>query len=122
MSATLTSGTLRAVRHATRLPGTLWYLALDAGQRRDHSALAVLQLHWTHIGQCGVTYEHLFQPNLQVCFLKRFPIGLSYEKLYGLIREQLLQLDPNLPAKSKRLVIDAGGPGPPLVDRGTSAI
>ena len=31
MSITLTAGKLRFVRHATRDPGPLWYLALDTG-------------------------------------------------------------------------------------------
>jgi hypothetical protein len=92
-------------------------LALDAGQRRDHSALAVLYLHWVAQGQCRTTYEHLFQPHLEIRFLKRFPIGLSYEKLYELLKDRLQEFDPDLPLKAKHLVIDAGGPGPPLVDR-----
>ena len=117
MQSTLTAGTLRFVRHCTRFPGPLWYLALDAGQRRDHSALAALHLNWTARGQCLTTYEHLFQPHLEIRFLKRFPIGLSYEKLYELLKDRLQEFDPNLPLKAKQLVIDAGGPGPPLVDR-----
>ena len=117
MSSTLTAGTLRFVRHCTRFPGPLWYLALDAGQRRDHSALAALHLSWTAQGRCPVTYEYLFQPQLEIRFLKRFPIGLSYEKVYQLLRARVQEFDPALPLKAKQLIVDAGGPGPPLVDR-----
>ena len=117
MPSTLTAGLLRFVRHSTRFPATLWYLALDAGQRRDHSALAVLYLYWIAHGQCRTTYEYLFEPKLEIRFLKRFPIGLSYEKLYELLKDRLQELDPTLKLRAKQLIIDAGGPGPPLVDR-----
>jgi hypothetical protein len=117
MLSPLTAGTLRFVRHGTRFPGPLWYLALDAGQRRDHSAIAVLYLQWIAQGQCRTTFEFLFEPCLDIRFLKRFPIGLSYEKLYELLKDLLLELDPALPVQAKQLVVDAGGPGPPLVDR-----
>ena len=83
MPSTLTAGTLRFVRHCTRFPGPLWYLALDAGQRRDHSALAVLYLSWTAQGLCPTTYEHLVQPHLEIRFLKRFPIGLVCDSFPG---------------------------------------
>ena len=92
------SGLLRFVRHSTRFPASRWYLALDAGQ-------------------CRTTYEHLFEPKLEIRFLKRFPIGLSYEKLYELLKDRLQELDPALKLRAKQLIIDAGGPGPPLVDR-----
>ena len=39
MPSTLTAGMLRVVRHSTRFPAMLWYLALDAGQRRDHGPM-----------------------------------------------------------------------------------
>ena len=117
MPSTLTAGTLRFVRHCTRFPGALWYLALDAGQRRDHSALAVLYLYWIAQGQCRTTYEYLFEPKLEIRYLKRFPIGLSYEKLYEMLKDRLQEFDPALPLKARQLIIDAGGPGPPLVDR-----
>ena len=44
MSVTLTAGNLRFVRHATRDPGPLCYLALDLGQHRDHSAPSTVTL------------------------------------------------------------------------------
>ena len=117
MPSTLNPGTLRFVRHCTRFPGPLWFLALDAGQRRDHSALAVLYLYWIAHGQCRTTYEYLFEPKLEIRFLKRFPIGLSYEKLYEMLKDRLQEFDSTLPLNTRQLIIDAGGPGPPLVDR-----
>ena len=117
MSITLTAGKLRFVRYATAYPAPMWYFALDLGQRLDHSALAVLYLCWVAHGRCPVTFEYLFEPQLNVCFLKRFPLGISYECLYELLKERLEEFDPTLPVKSKQLIIDAGGPGPPIVDR-----
>jgi len=117
MSTTLTAGKLRFVRHCTRFPEPMWYLALDLGQRRDHSALAALNLRWTAHGRCPVTFEYLFEPNLEIRFLKRFPIGISYEKLYDLLRQRLQQFDSAVPARNRQLIIGAGGPGPPIVDR-----
>ena len=109
MPSTLTAG--------TGFPGPLWYLGLDAGQRRDHSALAVLYLYGNVHGQCRTTYEYLFEPKLEIRYLKRFPIGLGYKKLYEKLKDRLQEFDPDLPLTAKHLVIDAGGPGPPLVDR-----
>ena len=117
MSQTFTAGKLRFVRYATRYPCSMWYFALDLGQRRDHSALAALFLYWVAHGRCPVTFEYLFEPQLNIRFLKRFPIGISYESLYELLEDRLEEFDPTLPAKSKQLIIDAGGPGPPIVDR-----
>jgi hypothetical protein len=117
MSATLTAGKLRFVRHVTRFPDPMWYFGLDLGQRFDHSALAALHLRWTPQGRCPVTFEYQFEPHLEIRFLKRFPIGITYEKLYELLKEAFQHFDPTLPWRAKHLIIDAGGPGPPLVDR-----
>lgn len=117
MSNTLTAGKLRFVRHCTPFPYPMWYFALDLGQRRDHSALAVLHLRWTANGRCPVTFEYQFEPHLEIRFLKRFPIGISYEKLYELLQDRLQHFDPTVPLRTKQLIIDAGGPGPPIVDR-----
>ena len=117
MSITLTAGKLRFVRHATGYPGPMSCFALDMGQRRDHSALAVLYLFWTAQGQSLTTYEYLFEPNPEIRYLKRFPIGIGYENLYEPLKERLEEFNPTLPIKSRQLIIDAGGPGPPIVDR-----
>jgi hypothetical protein len=120
MSANLSAGNLRFVRHTTRFPAPVSYFGLDLGQRRDHSALAVLQLHWQPLGTCPATFEFLFQPSLHVLYLRRFPIGISYEDLYALIRERLNTLAPVNPASracTRKLIIDAAGPGSPIVDR-----
>ena len=120
MTANLSAGSLRFVRHRTQFPGPKTYFGLDLGQRRDHSALAALQLLWTPLGRCPVTFEFLFEPRLQVLYLKRFPIGISYEDLYSLLRERLNTLAPVNPASrscNRELIIDAAGPGTPIVDR-----
>lgn len=117
MSDNLTAGKLRFARHQTRYPEPKWYFGLDLGQRRDHSALAVLHLQWTFHGQSPVTFEYLFEPQLYIRFLARFPIGISYERLYDLLKDTLTEFDQAQPARTKQLIIDAGGPGPPIVDR-----
>ncbi len=116
-------GLLRYVRSATRVPHPRWYLGLDLGQRRDHSALSMLELSWEPQGQCRVDYSWLFQPRLAVRTLERFPLGVSYERLHLIILERLRLLDRHEPAPPsatppfRRLIVDAGGPGPPVVDR-----
>lgn len=117
MSASLTAGKLRFVRHRTSYPDPKWYFGLDLGQRRDHSALAALNLQWIAQGRCPVTFEFLFEPQLSIRFLTRFPIGISYERLYDLLNTRLAGFDSVLPVRARQLVIDAGGPGPPIVDR-----
>jgi hypothetical protein len=81
MPTTLTAGKLRFVRHYSRYPSPMRYIGLDLGQRRDHSALSALNLQWIAHGRCPVSFEYLFEPKLSIRFLKRFPIGSSYEKL-----------------------------------------
>jgi hypothetical protein len=117
MPSTFTAGKFRLVRHRTGFPGLRWYFALDLGQRRDHSALAALSLQWVAHGRCPVTFEYLFEPQLSIRFLKRFAIGLSYENLYELLKDRLQEFDSTLPVEAKQLIVDAGGPGPPIVDR-----
>ena len=117
MSSTLTAGKLRLVRHCSRYPSPMWYFGLDLGQRRDHSALAAVNLQWIAHSRCPLTFEYLFEPKLTIRFLKRFPIGISYEKLYELIKHRLQEFDQCLPIDARKLIIDAGGPGPPIVDR-----
>lgn len=120
MSIALHSGSLRFVRHATRYPDPKWYFGADLGQRRDFSALAVLELSWQPRGHCPVSFAYQFEPTLRVRNLTRFPKGISYESLYNILRDRLRNYAPlreNEPSRCRQLIIDASGPGPPLVDR-----
>ena len=100
-----------------------WTFGLDLGQRRDHSAIAALNLTWIPQGQCKVTYEWLFQPLLTLRCLERFPLGMSYEDLITVVAEKLRTIDQRLMTSpmatqpKKELIIDAGGPGIPFIER-----
>jgi hypothetical protein len=115
MPATLSAAKLRFVRHCTKFPDPKSYFGLDLGQRHDHSALAGLELSWIAQDRCPLSFEFLFEPRLTICYLKRFPIGVSYEDLYDLIESHLNAIEMH--PKDRQLIIDAGGPGPPVVDR-----
>lgn len=114
---------LTYVRHQTRTPAPYWLLGLDLGQRWDHSSITVLDLAWIEMGRCPVTYGWLFQPQLTLRGLERVPLGTSYEDIHLIIAEKLKLLerritaDTNRAAPARELIIDAGGPGPPMVDR-----
>ncbi len=94
-----------------------WLLGLDLGQRRDYSAFAVLELAWTHTGRNAVTYEEVFQPSLNLCGLRRFPLGTSYASYPPMVAWRIQQIrrrtDPGAPI---RLAVDAGGPGIPVIE------
>lgn len=106
----------------TPAPLPFWYLGLDLGQRRDHSALAILQLLWTPLGRCATTYQYLFQPELVIRSLERYPLNTSYEEVPRIVQLRAQQINDRHRASnphthaSMELVIDAGGPGGPMVD------
>jgi hypothetical protein len=55
--------------------------------------------------------------------LERIPLGTSYEEIHLIIGDKLKSMeyaivrDTNRAPPKQELVIDAGGPGPPMVDR-----
>jgi len=114
MSTTNTNkaGLIEFIPGRTRTPEPKSYYGLDLGQRKDHSALAALDLTWTRHGHCPVTYAHLYQPSVAIRALVRFPLGTNYDKIHRLVTDQLDERH-----YPKQLIIDAGGPGPPIVDR-----
>jgi hypothetical protein len=120
---TNTTATRQFVRHETRFPQSKWLLGLDLGQRRDHTAISVIDLSWLERGRCKVTYAWLFKPQLTLRGLERVPLGTSYETIHVIVAEKLKTLEArivgetNSPAPSQELIVDAGGPGPPVVDR-----
>ena len=112
-----TAACLQYVRGQTRLPEPRAYTGLDLGQRRDHSALARIDVTWTHIGQCAYSFAQLFQPQAVITGLERFPLSTGYEKIFHFVMDHLAGV-----SASQELIIDAGGPGPPLVDRFRAAL
>jgi hypothetical protein len=106
------AGIIHYVRGATRLPEPKLYNGLDLGQRFDHSAIAAVELSWCHRGKDPVSYAELYQPQLKITRLERFPVGLDYGELHKIVVASLATEHRKL-----ELIIDAGGPGPPVVDR-----
>lgn len=114
---TLTGGQLHYVLNQTQAPEPKWCFGLDLGQRKDHSAIAATELLWTPRGRCPVTFAFLFEPRLHIRLLKRFPKGLSYDRVYSLVDSCISIPAPAWRGAKRQLVIDASGPGAPIVDR-----
>jgi hypothetical protein len=88
------------------------YLGLDLGQRRDHSALAVVDAVRVNSFECDpVTRAFKSRETLRVVHLARFPLGTPYTGLPAKVKRALA--GQTTPAS---LAIDAGGPGLPVVD------
>lgn len=123
MNNTTAAPALPYVRHQTRFPAPKWIVGLDLGQRQDHSAIAVLDLSWIPAGQCEVTYAWKFHPLLVLRGLERVPLGTSYEDIHNIVAGKLRELEVRFRIETRRevpakeLILDAGGPGPPMVDR-----
>lgn len=106
------AGVIDFVRGATLLPEPKLYNGLDLGQRFDHSAIAAVELTWRHRGKDPATYAERWQPQLKITRLERFPVGLDYDELHKIVAASLATEHRQL-----ELIVDAGGPGPPVVDR-----
>ena len=104
------------------VPAPVWYFGLDLGQRQDHSALAILHLLWTPLGRCAATHQYLFTPGLTVRSIERYPLNTSYEEIPRIVAARAGQINDRHRANnphtnaSIKLIIDAGGPGGPMVD------
>ena len=104
------------------VPAPKWNLGLDLGERQDHSALVINDLEWQSLGRCYTTYAYKFAPILTVRSMERFPLSTGYQNIPLIIAERVRQIDehqrqrtPHVPANIE-LVVDAGGPGGPMVD------
>ena len=106
------AGMINYVRGATVLPEPKLYDGLDLGQRFDHSAIAAVELSWCHRGKDGATFAERYQPQLKITKLHQFPVGLDYNDVYKIVTDSLATEH-----RKVELIVDAGGPGPPVVDR-----
>ncbi|HEU0118987.1 MAG TPA: hypothetical protein VFQ91_00555 [Bryobacteraceae bacterium] len=112
------AGIVLFVPRQARGPEHKLYFGLDLGQRRDHSALVAVQLGWEALGQCPVTFAQRFRPELEIRSLDRFPLGTCYDGLSGVVLDRVAEAaGACASAPDQHLIIDAGGPGPPVVDR-----
>lgn len=116
-----------ALGHNQR-PDPRWFLGVDFGQRHDHSAICVLDLVWIPRGRCPVTFGSLFLPQLTIRHLDRKPLLTSYEEIHEDLVSYLDQLQHRFAINGFRadpmteIILDAGGPGPPMIDRIRRAI
>jgi len=99
-----------------KLPGTPWFLGLDLAQRQDFTALAMLNLTWRKAERCPVTWQWNRKPELALCGLDRYPRGESYRSYCINVERRVDQILAREPGATVHLVIDASGPGAPIVD------
>src|SRR5712691_4647559 len=90
-----------------------YFVGLDLGQRRDHSALAVVERAEVFGDLDYVTYERRRELRYRARFLERVRLGTPYPDVVGRVREVLRR-----PALAGRctLVMDATGVGAPVLD------
>jgi hypothetical protein len=86
----------------------VFYVGLDLGQRRDHTAIAVLERWDAERAFLGAEMKFL-----EVRYLERVPLGTPYtrvvERVRGLVSDSQL-------AGQVALAVDATGVGAPVVD------
>jgi hypothetical protein len=94
--------------------GSIWYFpALDLGQRRDHTALAVLERADYVGGRDPATWERRKERRLSVRHLERMKLGTPYPEIVE--RARSLTRSAELQDRCT-LVVDATGVGAPVVD------
>ncbi len=108
---------MHLARFATPRPEPRWFLGLDLGQRHDHSALAAVELSWQPRGRSPIDLAWLFHCQLTLRGLERFPLGACYDQLHSIVLRGLASVARRHDAAPTELVVDAGGPGPPMGDR-----
>jgi hypothetical protein len=86
----------------------MYYLGLDLGQKRDHSAVAVVERIDRRMAFQGSRFERLV-----VRYVERMPLGLTYPKIVERVREIVRSEEL---AGDCALAVDATGVGAPVVD------
>jgi hypothetical protein len=97
------------------LAEAVWYfVGLDLGQSRDHSALAVVERADLVLDEIDhVTYARLKERRYRVPFLERVALGTPYPNVVERVRE-VVRAKPLVGRCT--LVVDATGVGAPVVD------
>lgn len=113
------SNEVHALRHdADRWPATMrlhYYIGLDLGKFRDHTAIVILEHRIASTGEKDPrTYEWITETTLDVRHLERIALRTPYDEVVRRLA-QLLEREP-LHGHST-LVVDATGPGAPVVDQ-----
>ena len=86
----------------------MYYLGLDLGQRRDHSAVAIVERIDRRRAFMGSEFEKLV-----VRYVERLPLGMPYPRVVERVRE-IVRCDELL--GDCALAVDATGVGAPVVD------
>ena len=86
----------------------MFYLGLDLGQKRDHSAVVVVERIDHRRAFQGTAFEKLL-----VRYVERMPLGMPYPRIVERVKEIVRcgELDGNC-----ALAVDATGVGAPVVD------
>ena len=91
-----------------------FFVGLDLGQMRDHSALAVVERDEIFVGEMDhATYERPRVRRFRVRYLERLALGTSYPTVVERVRQVVRQR----PLMSRcTLIMDATGVGTPVLD------
>src|ERR1043166_5049505 len=91
-----------------------YFVGLDLGQSRNHSALAVVERAELLLDEMDrVTYERRTELRYRMRFLERVPLGTPYPDVVARVREVVRNAAL---AGRCTLVIDATGVGAPVLD------
>ncbi len=95
-------------------PNARYFVGLDLGQRRDYTAIAVVERTTEFLGgRNPVTMEFLFKVHNRLRYLERVPLGTPYPDIVDRVRS--IVTHRNLFMRCD-LVVDATGVGTPVVD------
>jgi hypothetical protein len=84
-------------------------VGLDLGQRRDHSAIAVIEVE-----EARLAWMPSLPRRMRIRYLQRIPLGTAYTRVVERVRE--IVRHPLLQGRC-RLVADATGVGAPVIDQ-----
>jgi hypothetical protein len=79
------------------------FVGLDLGQKRDHSAIAVIERE-----EQRLAWMPSLRRGMRICYLQRIPLATSYIKVVERVKE--IVRHPKLEGRT-RLVADATGVG-----------
>ena len=91
----------------------MYYLGLDLGQKRDHSAIAVVERIDRHRAFQGAVFDRLL-----VRYVERLPLGTPYPKIVERVRKMVRSDELR---GDCALAVDATGVCAPVVDMLTAA-
>lgn len=98
------------------LPPTHYFIGLDLGKDRDHSAVAALAYRIVNDGPFDhAAFSQPVRPILELVQLRRIPIGTEYLEVIGRLRRLVAKVLASAPwgfgQPTVYLVVDSAGPG-----------